>query len=149
MSVSKYVSDVKTINNNNEIIFNYLSDFNNLAVFFNEFTLAQISQQIPKANIENFESDTESCRFTISSVGEAGLRIIDRVFPKTLKITGEGKIPFDLLFWIQILPVTPYQSKIRLTLHADMNMMIKMVAGKKMKEGINKLADALTMLPYQ
>jgi hypothetical protein len=149
MSVNKYVSDVKTINNNNETIFNYLSDFNNLAVFFNEFTLAQISQQIPKANIENFESDTESCRFTISSVGEAGLRIIDRVFPKTLKITGEGKIPFDLLFWIQILPVTPYQSKIRLTLHADMNMMIKMVAGKKMKEGINKLADALTMLPYQ
>ncbi|MCF8361891.1 MAG: SRPBCC family protein [Prolixibacteraceae bacterium] len=149
MGVSKYVSDIKTINNNNEVIFNYLSDFNNLSVFFNEFTLAQISRQIPKANIEDFESDSESCRFTISSVGEAGLRIIDREFPKTIKITGEGKIPFDLFLWIQILPVTPYQSKIRLTLHADMNMMIKMVAGKKMKDGINKLADAICMLPYQ
>ncbi|HKK82118.1 MAG TPA: hypothetical protein VJ909_07710 [Prolixibacteraceae bacterium] len=149
MSISKYVSDVKTINNNNEVIFNYLSDFNNLAIFFNEFTLAQISQQIPKANIEDFESDTDSCRFTISSVGEAGLRIIEREFPKTIKISGEGKIPFELFLWIQMLPVTPYQSKIRLTLHADMNMMMKMVAGKKMKEGINKLADALTMLPYQ
>jgi hypothetical protein len=149
MSMSKYVSDVKTINNNNEVVYNFLSDFNNLSVFFNEFTLAQISQQIPKANIEDFESDTESCRFTISSVGEAGLRIIDREFPKTIKITGEGKIPFELFFWIQILPVTPYQSKIRLTLHANMNMMMKMVAGKKMKEGINKLADALTMLPYR
>jgi hypothetical protein len=30
-----------------------------------------------------------------------------------------------------------------------MNMMMKMVAGKKMKEGINKLVDALTMLPYR
>jgi carbon monoxide dehydrogenase subunit G len=149
MSMSKYVSDVKTINNNNEVVYNFLSDFNNLSVFFNEFTLAQISQQIPKANIEDFESDTESCRFTISSVGEAGLRIIDREFPKTIKITGEGKIPFELFFWIQILPVTPYQSKIRLTLHANMNMMMKMVAGKKMKEGINKLVDALTMLPYR
>jgi hypothetical protein len=143
------VSDVKTINNNNEVVYNFLSDFNNLSVFFNEFTLAQISQQIPKANIENFESDTESCRFTISSVGEAGLRIIEREFPKTIKISGEGKIPFELFLWIQILPVTPYQSKIRLTLHANMNMMMKMVAGKKMKEGINKLADALTMLPYR
>ncbi len=149
MSISKYVSDVKTINNNNEVVYNFLSDFNNLSVFFNEFTLAQISQQIPKANIENFESDTESCRFTISSVGEAGLRIIEREFPKTIKISGEGKIPFELFLWIQILPVTPYQSKIRLTLHANMNMMMKMVAGKKMKEGINKLADALTMLPYR
>jgi carbon monoxide dehydrogenase subunit G len=149
MSISKYVSDVKTINNNNEVVYNFLSDFNNLSVFFNEFTLAQISQQIPKANIENFESDTESCRFTISSVGEAGLRIIEREFPKTIKIAGEGKIPFELFLWIQILPVTPYQSKIRLTLHANMNMMMKMVAGKKMKEGINKLADALTMLPYR
>lgn len=149
MSMSKYVSDVKTINNNNQVVYNFLSDFNNLSVFFNEFTLAQISQQIPKANIEDFESDTDSCRFTISSLGEAGLRIIERESPKTIKITGEGKIPFELYLWIQILPVTPYQSKIRLTLHANMNMMIKMMAGKKMKEGINKLADALTMLPYK
>lgn len=149
MGVSKYVSEVKIINQNNQVVYNFLSDFNNLSMFFNEYTLAQISEQIPNGSIDDFRSDTDSCHFTISNKGEAGMRIIERETPKTIKITGEGGIPFELFFWIQILPVTAYQCKIRLTLHANMNMMIKMVAGKKLKEGINKLADALTMLPYR
>lgn len=148
MGISKYVSDVKTINHNNEVVYGFLSNFNNLGQFFNEYTLAQISEQIPNASIEDFRSDEDSCHFTVTKMGEAGLRIIERESPKTIKITGEGKLPFQLFFWIQVLPVTAYQCKIRLTLHADMNMMIKMVAGKKLKEGINKLADALTLFPY-
>lgn len=149
MSVSKFVSDVKTINQNQEIVFNFLNNFNNLGQFFNEYTLAQISQQIPNAKISDFSSDEESCSFTISGYGEAGFRIIDREAPKMIKVTGTGKIPFEVFLWIQILPVTPYQCKMRLTLHASLNMMMKMVVGKKMKEGINKLAEALTQLPYR
>lgn len=149
MAVSKYVSDVKIIQQNNEIVYRFLSDFNNLGQFFNEYTLSQISQQIPNGSIDDFRSDVDSCHFTISSMGEAGLRIIEREEPKMLKITGEGKIPFPLFLWIQILPVSDYQCKIRLTLHAEMNMMIKMMAGKKMKEGINKLAEAMTQFPYR
>lgn len=149
MSESKYVSDVKIINHNNEVVYNYLSNFNNLGQFFNEYTLQQISQQIPNGSIDDFRVDDDSCHFTISSLGEAGLRIIERESPKMIKITGEGKVPFELFLWIQILPVSAYQCKIRLTLHANMNMMIKMMAGKKMKEGINKLADALTQFPYR
>lgn len=149
MSTSKYVSDVKTVNQNSDVVFNFLSDFRNLGSFFNEYTLAQISQQMPKVNITDFKSDMDSCVFTISSVGDAGLRIIDREAPKTIKITGEGKIPFQLLAWIQILPVTPYQSKIRVTLHAELNMMIKMIVGKKLDEGVNKIAEAITMFPYR
>ena len=149
MSVSKYVSEVKQINQNNEIVYSFLSDFNNLGQFFNEYTLEQISQQIPNGSIDDFHSDTDSCHFTISSMGEAGFEIIERETPKMIKISGTGKIPFELFLWIQILPVSAYQCKIRLTLHAKMNMMVKMVAGKKMKDGIDKLADALTQFPYR
>lgn len=149
MSVSKYVSEVKVINHNNEIVYNFLSDFNNLGQYFNEYTLAHISQQIPNGSITDFHTDTSSCHFSISSMGNVGFKIIEREPPKMLKITGEGKIPFTFTLWIQILPVSPYQCKIRLTLHANMNMMIKMVAGKKLNEGINKLAEALTQFPYR
>lgn len=148
MGVSKYISEVKVINQNNQVVYNYLSDFNKLGQYFNEHTLAQISEQIPNGSIENFTSDMDSCHFTISNSGEAGFRIIDREAPKMIKITGEGKIPFELFLWIQILPVDSYKCKMRLTLHANMNMMIKMVAGKKMKEGINRMADALAQLPF-
>ncbi|MBN1924303.1 MAG: hypothetical protein JW798_00580 [Prolixibacteraceae bacterium] len=149
MSASKYVSDVKTIAQNQEIVFNFLNNFNNLGKFFNEYTLAQISQQIPNAQISDFTSDEENCSFNISGYGEAGFKIIEREAPKMIKIAGTGKIPFEVFLWIQILPVTPYQSKMRLTLHAGLNMMMKMVVGKKMKEGINKLAEALAQLPYR
>ena len=37
----------------------------------------------------------------------------------------------------------------RLTLHAEMSMMIKMMAGKKLDEGVNRMADMLAQLPYQ
>lgn len=149
MGTSIYVSDVKTIRHNNEIVFNFLSDFNQLGQFFNEYTLAQLSQQVPGVKIDDFRADADSCHFTINNHGEAGLRIVEREVPKTIKISGEGNIPFELFFWIQILPVSAYESKIRLTLHAELNMMLKLMAGKKLQEGINKLADALTMLPYR
>lgn len=149
MGTSKYVSDVKTVNQNHQIVFTFLSNFNNLGQFFNEYTLSQIAQQIPNASIDNFQSDADSCNFTISKIGLVGMRIIDREPTKTIKISGEGNIPFQLFLWIQILPAGAYQSKIRLTLHADLNMMMKIMANKKIKDGINKLAEALTMLPYQ
>lgn len=148
MSTSKYVSDVKVVNQNHETVYNFLSDFNNLGQFFNEYTLAQLSGQLPNASIEDVSTDTDRCTFTISPMGEAGLRIIGREPTKTIKISGEGKIPFQLFVWIQLLPSGPYQTKLRVTLHAELNMMLKMLAGKKLKEGVNKIADALTMLPY-
>jgi carbon monoxide dehydrogenase subunit G len=149
MATSKYVSDIKTVKQNHQVVFNFLSDFNNLGQFFNEYTFAQIAQQIPNASIDDFQSDADSCNFTISKIGQVGLRIIDREPTKTIKISGEGNIPFQLFLWIQILPTGAYESKIRVTLHADLNMMMKMMANKKLKDGINKLADALTMLPYR
>jgi hypothetical protein len=149
MSVSKYVSEVKVLNHNNEVVYNFLADFKNLGLFFNEYTLAQISKQMPKVSINDFSSDTDSCNFSISSIGNAGFRIIEREIPKMIKITGEGKIPFELYLWIQVLPISQYQCKLRLTLHAHLNMMMKMMLGKKMEDGINKIADAFAMLPYR
>jgi hypothetical protein len=149
MSESKYTSDVKIIQHNQEIVYNYLSDLNNIGPFFNEYTLAQISQQFQKVNITGVKCDTDTILLTISQVGDVGLQVIDRQSPKMVKITGTGKIPFELFLWIQILPVTEYQCKIRLTLHAHLNMMMKMMVGKKMQDGINTLADALTRFPYK
>lgn len=147
--MSKYISEVKTVNHNHETVFTFLSNFNNLGQFFNENMLSKISSQIPNVSIDDVQIDADSCRFTVSSMGEAGFRILEREPFKMIKITGEGKIPMELLFWIQIVPVSDYQCKIRLTLHASMNMMVKMMVGNKLKDGINKLADALTYLPYQ
>jgi carbon monoxide dehydrogenase subunit G len=149
MSTTKYVSDIKVISNNQEVIFNYLSNFENLSKYVNEGLLSKMTEQIPQIKISNFESDADSCRFQIAGMGLAEIRIIDREPHKTIKISSSGGMPVGIVFWIQLLPVSAYETKLRLTLDADMSMMIKMMVSKKLEEGINRLADTLAALPYK
>ncbi|MDP2335293.1 MAG: SRPBCC family protein [Bacteroidota bacterium] len=149
MSTTKYVSDVKTVNQNQEIIFNYLSNFENLSKYVNEGILTKLTEQVPQIKISNFESDADSCRFQIAGMGLAEIRIVEREPHKTIKVSSSGKLPVEVVFWIQLLPVAAYETKLRLTLDADMSMMIKMMVNKKLEEGINRLADMLAGFPYK
>ncbi len=149
MAVSKYVSDIKIVNNNDQIIFNYLSNFENLSKYVNEGLLSKMTEQVPQIQISDFESDADSCRFQISGMGQAEIRIIERDPFKTIKISSSGSMPVEITFWIQLLPVSAYETKLRLTLSAEMSMMIKMLVNKKLEEGINRLADMLASLPYR
>ncbi len=149
MALQKYVSDIKVIEQNQEIVYNYLSNFENLSTYINDGLLAKMNESVPQIKVSDFESDADSCRFNISGMGQAEIRIIERDPVKTIKINSSGGLPIGITFWIQLLPVTTYQSKIKLTLHAEMSMMIKMMVNKKLEEGINQLADMLTQLPYR
>lgn len=149
MSLQKYVSDIKYIDQNQEVVYNYLSNFDNLSTYVNEGLLSKINESVPQIKVSDFESDADSCRFNISGMGQAEIRIVEREPHATIKIASSGSLPVGITFWIQLLPVAPYQSKIKLTLHAEMSMMIKMLVNKKLEEGINQLAEMLTKLPYR
>jgi hypothetical protein len=149
MSENKYVSDVKFIHHNIEVVFNYLSDFSNIAKYLSEDLLSAVTENIPHVNIKNFQSDKDSCSFEIGGIGHAELRIVERTPFTTIKIVGQGSLPLELKLWIQLLPVESYETKLRLTLHAEMGMMIKMMVGNKLEKGVDQLADVLAMLPYE
>jgi hypothetical protein len=148
MSIQKYVSEIKYIDHNQEVVYNYLSNFEHLSQYINEGLLSKLNEQVPQIRISDFESDQDSCRFQVSGMGKAEIRIIEREPARIIKISSSGGLPIGITFWIQLLPVTPYQTKMRLTLHADMSIMIKMMVNKKLEEGINQVADMLTKLPY-
>lgn len=149
MGLSKYTSDIHYIEQNQEVVFNFLSNFENLSQYVNESLLEQVTKQVPQIKVSDFESDADSCRFNISGLGEAEIRIVEREPHKTIKVISSGKLPMEFTFWIQLLPVTPYQTKMKLTLHAEMGMMIKMMVGNKLEKGVNQLAEMLTKLPYR
>lgn len=148
MGSTRYVSDIKVINNNQDIIYNYLSNFENLSKYVNEGLLTKMTEQVPQIKITDFESDVDSCRFQVNG-SAAEIRIIEREPTKNIKINSSGSVPVGITFWIQLLPVSAYETKLRLTLDADMSMMIKMLVNKKLEEGIDKLADVLAALPYR
>ncbi len=149
MSVQKYVSDIKLIEQNQKVVYDYLSNFDNLSHYVNEGLLSKINEKVPQIAITDFESDQDSCRFQVSGMGKAEIRIIDREPESTIKISSSGGLPIGVTLWIQLLEDSPSQTRMRLTLHAEMNVMIKMMVNRKLEEGIDQLADALANLPYR
>ena len=149
MALNKYVSEVKAIEHNQQMVFNYLSNFENLSTYLNSGLIEKITEKVPQIKITDFESDQDSCKFNITGLGLAEIKIVNREPFKTIKIESSGGLPLSFTFWIQLMPVSEYKTKLRLTLHAEMSMMIKMMAGSKLEEGINQLADTLSKLPYK
>ncbi len=113
-----------------------LSDFDN----FKEI--------LPGDKIKNWESNGDTCRFEVEGVGPVGLKIIDREENKTLKYTADGKVPFNFFLWIQLKEANEGESKLKVTLDANLNPMIKMVAKGPLEKFIGMLADGIAGYSY-
>jgi len=148
MSLEKYTSKVKVINQNEQVVYNYLANFEHLSKYINLGLIDKITEKIPQIKITDFSSDRDSCKMNIAGFGLAEIRVVNREPFQTIKVESSGGLPLSFTFWIQLIPVDNFQTKMRLTLHAEMSMMIKMMADNKLEEGIEKLADTLSKLPY-
>jgi carbon monoxide dehydrogenase subunit G len=56
-------------------------------------------------------------------------------------------MPFNL--WIQILPVDENNSKMKVTVKADIPFMLKAMVSGPLQDGVEKVADALAQIPYE
>ena len=84
---------------------------------------------------------------SVPPVGKVTLKIIEREELKCIKFEAENSpVPFNL--WIQLLPVTETTCKMRVTVKADIPIFLKPMIGNKLKDGVDKIADVLAMLPY-
>ncbi len=92
--------------------------------------------------VEDWQADADTCSFKVKGF-TARLRIVEREPFSTVKIKGEDGSPFDFTFWIQLKEVAPDDTRMRLVLHAEMNMMVKMMIGKKLQEALDQIADAI------
>ncbi|MGL4333294.1 MAG: SRPBCC family protein [Bacteroidales bacterium] len=133
-----YVSEVKTIYASSEAIFNKLSDLSNLE---------KVKDRIPQDKIQDLQFDRDTCSFSISPVGKVEISIIEREEFKTIKF-GSTQSPMAFNLWIQLVEVSDTDTRMRVTLKADIPFLLKPMVGSKLKDGINRIADALAMLPY-
>ena len=76
------------------------------------------------------------------------MRIVERDEPTTIKFASENS-PMSFNFWIQILPVSDTASKMKLTIDADIPFFAKGMVSGPLKEGIEKIAEALATIPYE
>lgn len=135
---AQFESSVKVIPCGQELVFQKMTDLRNLE---------KVKERIPADKIQRFECTEDSVTVSVSPVGDLVLQIIERDEPKCIKFeTTKSPVPMNL--WIQLLPVTDVECKMKLIVRAEVNMFMKGIISKPLKEGIEKMADVLAIIPY-
>lgn len=139
----QFESNVKHVPYSQERVYNKLSDLNNLEGVRDR--LNEVKDKLD-GKLEDMSFDRDSITLKMQGINLT-LRIIEREPLKCIKFEGD-KSPVPLNLWIQILPVTEEEAKMKVTIRAEVNMFMKAMVSKPLQEGVEKLADMLAMLPY-
>ena len=119
--------------------YNMLSDLTNIE---------RVKYKVPEDKLKDLTFDKDTISISVSPVGQISMRIVERDEPKTIKFASENS-PMSFNFWIQILPVSDTASKMKLTIDADIPFFAKGMVSGPLKEGIEKIAEALATIPYE
>lgn len=136
--MTEFVSEVKTIPFNEDRIFSMLSDLSNLE---------RIKDRIPQDKIKNFEFDSDSCSLTVDPVGKITFQIVEREPNKTIKFTTTNS-PVPLLLWVQLKQVADNDTRLKMTIRADLNPFLKPMVSKPLQDALDKISTVIASLPY-
>lgn len=136
--MTEFVSEIKQISQNDERIYAMLSDLSNLE---------RIKDRIPQDKIKDFEFDSDSCSFSVSPVGKITFQIVDREPCKTIKFQTTNS-PVPLFLWIQLKQVQEMDTRMRLTVRAELNSFLKPMVSKPLQDALDKISTVLASLPY-
>lgn len=136
--MSKYESTIKVIPYSQEQVYNKLSDLTHLE---------SVKDKIPKDKVQDISFDADSISFNVPPAGNLTLKIAEKEPHKCIKFeTTTSPVPFTL--WVQIVPVSEEECKMKLTIQVDINPMMKMMIEKPLKDGLEKMADMIAAIQY-
>jgi len=137
--MEKFESSVKPIPYPVEDVYRNISDLNNLE---------RVRDRVPADKLNSFSFDHDTVSVNVAPVGDLKLRIIEREENRCVKFeTEQSPLPFNL--WIQVLPVSDTESKMRVTVKADIPFMLKGMVSGPLQDGVEKIADALAQIPFK
>lgn len=139
MSETKYESKITSAPCSAQQIYRVLSNMQNLE---------RVKDMIPQDKIQEMEIEPDRVRMKVDGLGQKiTIAIVDRIENDTIKFGAEG-VPMDANFWIQMKEVNPADTRIKLTVKADIPMMFKFMIEKKLQQGLDQAADMLAQFPY-
>ena len=140
MSESKYESKITSAPCTAEQIYRVLSNMQNLE---------RVRDMIPKDKVQEMDIEPDRVRIKVDGLAQKiTIAIVDRIENDTVKFGAEG-IPMDANFWIQMKEVSPTDTRLKLTIKADIPFMFKFMIEKKLQTGLDQAADMLAKFPYQ
>jgi len=119
-------SDKSEINKPASEVFSFLSDFNNF-------------QKLMPPQVTNWKSTADECSFTISGMASIGMKMLEKVPNTLIKISSNGKVPFDFTLDIHLTENSPTQTTGQLIFESDLNPMMAMMVEKPLRNFFNLL----------
>ena len=127
--MEKYESKQQQIRRSAEQIYSALASFNNFSPMI-------------QGRVDDWSADDDVCSFKVKGM-PVRLRMVEREPYKTIKIQGDDGTPIDFTFWLQLKEVAPYDTRMRIVVHAELNMMMRMMIGKKLQGAVDQMAEAI------
>lgn len=124
--MTKFESQKTIVETSAQEVFQFLYDVNN-------------HQKLMPSAVTDWWSNEDEAKLKIQGLGSLHLKRTETISPSFIKIVPEGKAPVDLhLEWN--IENTDNSSSVSVTIFADLNMMMKMVASKPLQN----LADYMS-----
>ncbi|MBR1521094.1 MAG: SRPBCC family protein [Bacteroidaceae bacterium] len=153
--MAKYESQIKQVPYTQSAVYAKVADLTNLAVIKERINDPKVQEQIPAGKIDEVRKAIEQMDFTTDTasgpagpVGNISVQIVEREPEKCVKFASTSS-PVSFKLWIQVLPTSETSSKIKVTIDADLNFFMKQILEKPLKQGVDKFADMLAMIPYE
>lgn len=133
----KIESRIGVIPHSAENIFDYLVNFDNFRSL------------LPEDRVQDFESSGDSCRFTVDGIGQAGLKIIEKVPHTLIKIGSDEQTPFELFLWIQLKELAPGDSRMKITTEISLNPVMAAMVKNPLKKLVDTLVEQAEKLDFK
>ena len=136
--MSQYESSTKHIPYPQEKVYAKLEDLNNLE---------GLKEKLPEDKVKDLTYSRDEATVNVPPLGNITIRVVEREEPKCIKLEAVGS-PIPVNMWIQIIPDGEEASKMRVVAKAEINFMLRSMIEKLLKDGLEKIADALSMIKY-
>ena len=130
-------SSEKEITAPQRVVFDVLSNVDNLT---------RLKERIPEDQLKDIVIGEDSISYK-SPMGMVTLKLVEKEPNKTIKYsTVQSPLPFDM--WVQLLPITGSQCKMRVTVGLNMNSFMMAMVKKPLTDAVEKIAGLLAQIPY-
>lgn len=112
---------------------------------------AEHADKVSPEQIEKIRQQMENVVFSEDAVsmetkmGLITLAISERQEPKLVKLVGVNT-PIDVNVWVQLLPISVYETKMKVTVGVELNFFIRKMAEKYIKGAPDGLAQMLSFV---
>jgi len=116
---------------NAEEVFSFVTDIRNFERF------------IPGGIISNWNAEKESCSFSVSMLGTVSVRLAEKERYKKVVFSGDALKKNDFLLTLSITDNDSDHAEVMILLSAELNPMMKMMAGKPIGQFLERLINEM------